>query len=123
MNWQCYMLLLVAVTSICKSRSDEEDRRPMENTDYYSQVYLLQQLISGEINKEMKQKQFQKDLARVLMDSGEELQPVPRKKSYLWFKSKPSGIPIQTRVAIGQPLQPLRDEATKPKGLFRYGRK
>jgi hypothetical protein len=111
------------MTSICEIQGYEEDRSLDDITDYHTQVYLLQQLVNGEINKELKQRQFQKDLARILMDSAEELQPVPRKKSYFWIKSKPSGIPIQTRVSIGQSLQPLREVGTKPKSVFRYGRK
>ncbi|XP_061164356.1 uncharacterized protein LOC133173391 [Saccostrea echinata] len=124
MNWRSCVLLLTTLLSVFTCTAVADEGEGWGNTDYYSQVRVLQQLINSEINKELRQRQFEKDLARILMDSAEDLQSAPQKKSYLWFKSKPSSIPIQTRVSIGQSLQPHREELNKqPKGLFRYGRK
>lgn len=128
MNWTLSVILLAALACVFKCEDGvEEEAWVVENTDYNSQVSLLQRLIESEINKERKQRQFQEGLTRLLMDpSSSELRPVPRKKSHLWFRSKSSMNPIQTiqtRVSIGQSLQPRPEDTNKPKGLFRYGKK
>lgn len=128
MNWGLTVMLLAALTCVfkCEDGSDAEGWI-VESTDYNSQVSLLQKLIESEMNKERRQKQFEEEMARLYMDSSpSELRPVPRKKSYLWFRSKSSANPVQTvqtRVSIGQSLHPPPEETNKPKGLFRYGKK
>lgn len=128
MTWKQLVLPLAVLTVLLPGADGEvEEGWAVENTDYYSQVSLLQRLVASELNREWKQRQFHQDLDRLLKESSSELQPVPRKKSYLWFRAKSSVNPIQTiqtRVSIGQSLQPHQEEDTnKPKGLFRYGKK
>lgn len=128
MHWGLTVILLAALTCVfkCDDVSDAEGWL-VENTDYNSQVSLLQRLIKSEMNKEREQKQFEEEMVRLYLDpSSSELRPVPRKKSYLWFRSKQSANPVQTvqtRVSIGQSLQPPPEETNKPKSLFRYGKK
>lgn len=128
MHWGLAVILLAALTCVfkCDDVSDAEGWL-VENTDYNSQVSLLQRLIKSEMNKEREQKQFEEEMVRLYLDpSSSELRPVPRKKSYLWFRSKQSANPVQTvqtRVSIGQSLQPPPEETNKPKSLFRYGKK